>query len=473
MNVSRIVHSVLPTTLRVRITVVTSLLIVLASSGIGVASYVSIDRLQLSAIDDQLVNTLGAEPLRRLGRQMNRPLEQSDFFNTVAVAVIGQNGSLQLLRPAGVIGEPEPFPTIPSNIDPVNFGQAFTFLDPVTQNPYRAIVRETPQGSRVIALTSLTDYRDSLRHIAMLITFFIFVTALVGGFLTWVIVRRFFRPLDAMISAAGEIAGGATFTRVPEARTGSELGDLALALNAMIESLTNSMEVIESSERKLRNFVSDASHEIRTPLTVIKGYTEILQSPEFDNNPSGKSRALESITRETGRLERLITALLTLDAHRTLNSTEEKFALDELITEHFDDFGTLSNFEVDLSLDKVHINGNSDAWAQLLGNITQNISRYTPAGSRVFVRLRTQEFNPGFAYLTIDDSGPGIPEQSRHEIFGRFTRLEESRSAESGGFGLGMSIVKTVVEAHGGAIELGVSPSGGLRIEIVVPAVLH
>ena len=114
--------------------------------------------------------------------------------------------------------------------------------------------------------------------------------------------------------------------------------------------------------------------------------------------------------------------------------------------------------------------GDSDSWEQVLGNITQNIVRYTPAGSPVSVELHEiKSEGKAMAELIIDDSGPGIPENMRERIFDRFARLDDSRSTETGGFGLGMSIIKATVLAHLGTIALQESPTGGLRIRIHVP----
>jgi two-component system OmpR family sensor kinase len=125
---------------------------------------------------------------------------------------------------------------------------------------------------------------------------------------------------------------------------------------------------------------------------------------------------------------------------------------------------------VGLAIEPVTVIGDSDAWEQVLGNITQNIVRYTPADSPVSVELhQIQSEGKAMAELIIDDSGPGIPENMRERIFDRFARLDDSRSTETGGFGLGMSIIKATVLAHLGTIALQESPTGGLRIRIQVP----
>ena len=257
--------------------------------------------------------------------------------------------------------------------------------------------------------------------------------------------------------------------RVPGAREGTELGDLSTSLNSMIIALTNSIDRVEKSEASLRKFVSDASHEIRTPLTVIRGYAEILISRQSQITEADK-RALERIDSESKRLERLVTSLLALEAKESRAFPATAFKLDQVVTQHFTDLATITAREVKLDIEPVEILGDRDSWEQLLGNITQNIDRYTPPHSEVAVSLtRSDRAGDNVAVLTINDSGPGIPAEMRYEIFSRFTRLDQSRSTQTGGFGLGMSIVRAVVDTHDGTIALGESPQGGLQIKIEVP----
>jgi two-component system OmpR family sensor kinase len=242
---------------------------------------------------------------------------------------------------------------------------------------------------------------------------------------------------------------------------------LSDALNTMIESLTASLTAVEASELRLRGFVSDASHEIRTPLTVIRGYVELLQGQRADASEL-EARALDRIESESRRLENLVTQLLLLERIDSGNSAaQEEFDLTALVREYFGDLTDLGDGRpVTMSLESANVAGSSDQWRQVLANITQNITRYTPAGSAVHVELTTSETD---VVLTVDDSGPGIPADKRNSVTQRFTRLDESRSSTTGGFGLGMSIIAAVVETHHGSLDLSESPSGGLRIRITAP----
>jgi two-component system OmpR family sensor kinase len=325
----------------------------------------------------------------------------------------------------------------------------------------------------MIALTSLDDYQNSLNSIAWRTLVIVLASTIFGALIAWFTVRRSFRPVNEMVRAAGEIAAGATDQRMPEGAPGTELGVLSESMNSMVDSLTRSMDAVEQSENRLRTFVSDASHEIRTPLTVISGYGE-LRRGRGEGNPSGTNelaaRALARINSESLRLERLVTSLLQLDLADTSTTSIAEFSLTTLVSDTFGDLTQFSERAVDQHLEEVLVTGSQDGWAQLLANLAQNISRYTPAGTPVAVRLERNDRNgEEWFTLTVDDGGPGIPIHNREMIFDRFTRLDLARDSSAGGFGLGMSIIKSVVLAHQGELALDDSPLGGLRVEISAP----
>jgi two-component system OmpR family sensor kinase len=452
--------------LKLRITFVTALLIAIASSTIGVASYFSIARAQIDAIDSSLRDALGANPARAIGQQNQQGQKSSDFYAPIAIGLISRTGEVSVIRNAGTIDSPETFPILPlTEIDP---DRALTFTDSASGKQFRLVARDIGRAQRVVVVIELGDYSTTMRQILLSIIVYVLGVTLLGSVICWLVVRRFFKPVDSMIAAAGEISHGNTSLLVPNATPGTELGDLSDALNAMLQGLRESLESTQESERSLRNFVSDASHEIRTPLTVIRGYGEILLAQSSATET--ERRAFERIDSEAKRLERLVTSLLELDRRDELQSSQDAVPLSTIVTTYFDDLIAISPRSVSLSIESVTLMGDSDSWEQVLGNITQNIIRYTPAGSPVSVALhQIMSEGKSVAELIIDDSGPGIPENMREKIFDRFARLDDSRSTETGGFGLGMSIVKATILGHLGTISLQESPTGGLRIRIQVP----
>ena len=454
--------------LKWRITLVTALLIALASSTIGVASYISISRAQIDAIDASLQNALGPNPRRAVERQAPRGRDSSNFYNSIAIGKVLVNGEVSVLRPAGTRDSPELFPTLPVSEIEIGPDQTLTFIDPTSEKQFRLVARPGGRDVQVVAVTQLEDYSNTMRQILVSIIAYVFGVTLLGAVISWFVVRRFFKPVDSMIAAAGEISHGNTSLLVPNATPGTELGDLAEALNKMLQGLRESLLRTQESEQALRSFVSDASHEIRTPLTVIRGYGEILLAQS--NATESERRAFERIDSEAKRLERLVTSLLELDRRGDAELVQVAVPLSVIVSTSFDDLIAISPRPIESSIESVTVTGDPDGWEQVLANITQNIIRYTPAGSPVTVQLhQIMSEGKSVVELMIDDSGPGIPENMRERIFDRFARLDDSRSTDTGGFGLGMSIIRATVIAHSGVISLEESPSGGLRIRIRVP----
>jgi len=451
-------------TLRAKITALTALLIFIATALLGLIAFSTTRTIQYDTLDRGLISA--ARDARTRSLQDNpRPLPD-DVYLPYAISLI-RPGTTQseLLRPAGYGNAPLPFPSLTES-------QAQSILDsPVSvefEPAYRMVaVISGPNRALVVAGTPISDLQAGLTRLAVLLGIGVLLVTTLGSLIAWLFVRRLFRPVDEMVIAAESIAQGNTHLRVPDAPEGTELGVLSDALNTMIESLTASLTAVESSELRLRGFVSDASHEIRTPLTVIRGYVELLQAQRAHASEL-EIRALDRISSESLRLENLVTQLLLLERiDAGTGPAHEDFDLAALVREYFGDLTDLGDGRpVSLDLEPVTLTGSADQWRQLLANVTQNITRYTPDGSAVSVSL----IGAGDSLvLTIDDSGPGIPADRRAGVTDRFIRLDESRSSTTGGFGLGMSIIAAVVETHHGTLELGDSPAGGLRIRITAP----
>jgi len=465
--------------LRLRITVLTAALIAITSTIIGIATYTTVASVQLDQLDTSLKTTLGSPGIKP--QNSNNPAATKitgDFANPVAIVGVNTRGDLSVVRPSWSGKDPDPLPSIPVELLDSQVQQFSTFIDPETNQSYRAATRTFPRGGILIAFISLENYQDSLNSIALRTFFIVSIATLFGGVVAWFSVRRSFRPVDEMVTAASAIVAGDTDTRMPEGAAGTELGVLGNSMNSMLDSLTDSMSQLEESENRIRTFVSDASHEIRTPLTVIRGYVELLmggQDPSTvatgtNANSEFEKRALSRINSESLRLERLVTALLQLDLVETSQFESHEFSLTSLVRDSFDDLCELSNRTLTHDLEDITVMGTEEGWAQLISNLVQNISRYTPTDCRVGVKLeRTEKLGEEWFTLLVDDSGPGIPADKRELIFDRFTRLDKARDSASGGFGLGMSIIKSIVLAHNGELELDESPMGGLRVRISAP----
>ncbi len=274
--------------------------------------------------------------------------------------------------------------------------------------------------------------------------------ALISGLLAWLIVGRLFKPIDDMAGKAREIAEGRFYENMPIVKAGTEISELTNSINRMLYSF--------------KSFISDASHELRTPLTVIRGYSEILQKSQ--NDPELVSRAAERISNESTRMESLVNDLLVLakiDVDANLYKT--KIDYQQLIREYFLDLKFQDESrEILLDLQgPPEISSSDELLRQIFSNLTQNILRHTPAGSKVQV-VTKQEGR--YVLVGIDDAGPGISPTLRAKVFERFGRIDASRSRDTGGAGLGMSIVYAIVQKLNGEIFLRDSVLGGLGITL-------
>jgi signal transduction histidine kinase len=219
---------------------------------------------------------------------------------------------------------------------------------------------------------------------------------------------------------------------------------------------------------RMQKFLGDASHELRTPLTVIKGYNEMLSKGQF-SELADQARAFSRVNSEIERMESLIHDLLLLaelGESRPVDFDEVDF--DELVLAHVNDF-KLFNKERTVSTaipNDCTVHGSREHLNRLIQNCLSNIVRHTPADAAVSISLKTIGKR---AELIIEDGGPGLPESAYGTEIKAMNRFDPSRSRDSGGSGLGLSIIAAIVQEHKGALKLSKSKLGGLAISIEIP----
>jgi two-component system, OmpR family, sensor kinase len=220
--------------------------------------------------------------------------------------------------------------------------------------------------------------------------------------------------------------------------------------------------------QRMQRFLSDASHELRTPLTVIKGYNEMLSKGQFTQAPD-QARAFSRVSSEIERMESLIHDLLLLAELGESKPVDfDELDFDELVKSHLNDFQVLNKSrEVTTSIPSdCFVSGSREHLNRLIQNCLSNIVRHTPSDAPVSVSLR----NIGKrAELKIEDGGPGLPESAYGSEIKAMNRFDPSRSRESGGSGLGLSIIAAIVQEHNGELELSKSQLGGLAVTIRIP----
>ncbi len=290
------------------------------------------------------------------------------------------------------------------------------------------------------------------------------IVLVLAGFAGYMLARRALAPLEEMACRAEQITSERLHERLPVGEADDELGHLARVFNSLLARLERSFE-------QLRRFTSDASHELRTPLTSIRSVGEVA----LQKNASREEYrdTIGSMLEEVNRLTELVDSLLTIsraDAgsiqlHPTAFSAmvlaREAAGLFEVLIEEKGQQITVAGHE------GITVTGDRVFLRQALVNIIHNAVKYSPAGGAIAVRVH--EESAGGIRVEVADSGPGIGPEHSEKIFDRFYRVDESRSREAGGAGLGLSIALWAVRVHGGDIHMLSTQGRGCTFQICLP----
>lgn len=309
------------------------------------------------------------------------------------------------------------------------------------------------------------DMRSEYRFIKLLFVFMAFADflgvafAILTGFL---LSRRALKPIDTLTNTARKISASDLSRRVEVGPADDELSRLAATFNEMIERLQVSFE-------KQNRFVSDASHELRTPIAVIKGYADLIGQWAKDD-PKVLEESIAAIRKEANEMTALVEQLLFLargDSGK-LKPKKEDFQASGLLHEIVEESRLVAPnrcFEESAPED-LQIHADRKLMKQALRALVDNAVKYTPEGGTV--RLAASE-NGKRVTIQVADTGMGIPENELPKIFDRFYRADEDRSREKGGSGLGLSIVKWIVDAHAGNITVESKKGKGTSVAIHLP----
>ena len=288
----------------------------------------------------------------------------------------------------------------------------------------------------------------------------IVIVAIAGGYL---LMRRALRPVDEITQSAERITSRNLGERLPVAQTGDELERLSVGLNRMIARLDESFQHIH-------RFSADASHELRTPLTILRGELEAAaQQPQVTPElRETLGSALEETERLSGIVESLM-AIARLDAGEARVELVH-FDLAELTSSTTEQMRLLAEDKnVGLLCEAeqtVRVEGDRARLKQVIVNLVDNAIKYTHSGGLVGVKVFTSN---GHAVIEVNDNGVGIPPEAAPHIFERFYRVDKARSRQMGGAGLGLSITKAIVTAHGGQVRVESVEGKGSRFLIELP----
>ncbi|GAA1671846.1 HAMP domain-containing sensor histidine kinase [Glycomyces endophyticus] len=387
-----------------------------------------------------------------------------------ALLLFDSDGQVAAEQQAGTADDPDPLPDISSAPATGEYFNVSSVDGALTYRVYAQDFRQTNTGDiyTFVVATPLTEVQASISTLTRTVLITGFLVALIGILAAWIITRRGLRVVDHMVADAETVATGNLDHRIALADPRTEMGRLSLALNRMVSRLTDAITQRDRQHERLRQFVADAGHELRTPLTAIGGYVQLYQSGAAAQGEK-LDRAMDRIGSENARLAKLVDDLMVLSRlDEEVGGDRELVELAQLAQDAVDDAEVADpTHPVALTAaSAVTVVANEGQLRQVLVNLLTNARVHTPAGTAIDVSVAAED---GTAVLRVADHGPGIPPEHRQKVFDRFYRADPSRSRATGGSGLGLSIVSSIVASHGGRISLDSDEGRGTVVEVRLP----
>ncbi|MDX2003831.1 MAG: ATP-binding protein [Meiothermus sp.] len=282
-----------------------------------------------------------------------------------------------------------------------------------------------------------------------------------GLLLAWGFSLRLARPIERINRAAADLSAGKLDTRINLEGQIGEFRLVATTLNQVAESL-------ERLENERKSMIADIAHELRTPLTAIRTRLEGLEDGLLEFTPG----EVQKLQYHTLLLSRLIEDLRTLSLADAGQLSLKKRPVDladllESTLEGFEARAREKGVQLEEEAAPIHLEADPERLTQVISNLVDNALRYTPRGGSV--KVSVENLSSGIK-LSVQDSGPGIPEEALPYVFDRFYRGDSSRSRDTGGSGLGLAIVRALVQLHGGQVSVKNAQSGGAVFEIRLPS---
>lgn len=461
--------------LRTRLVAVAVALVAFAVTVTGTATYVALKTYLYARVDQQLSDLLSGPRLPPLCADPD-VTEGPPVERAFAVARLTGDGNVTQFACDGPRVAQE-LDLVPADADRLMAGPVRAD-DPITvrttgRESFRAATVASARGLLAVGL-STGDTEGTLARLlgleALVGTAAVVGTGVVGA----AGVRLGMRPLDRVTRTARTVAaelgpdGRGLDRRVPEADPHTEVGQLAEAVNTMLDAVEREYAARYESEQRMRRFLADASHELRTPLTSLRGYAELVRlRGGLDEQARDSLRRIES---EGTRMGRLVDDLLTL-ARSDRGVPPERAPVD--LADVVDDAvaglrAAHPEREVRVrSEEPLPVLGDRDQLVQVVGNVLANAAVHATGGGPIRVSADRQD---GEVVVRVADGGPGLAPEQAAQVFDRFWRADSARTRIRGGSGLGLSIVRALVTDHGGRVSFESEVAAGTTVTVRLPA---
>lgn len=286
------------------------------------------------------------------------------------------------------------------------------------------------------------------------------VLALLGGVATYFISGHALRPIRELSDKIEKVqAQNLADSRIEENQV-KELNQLSVSYNRMLERLSDAFEI-------QRQFTANAAHELRTPLALMQVQLDPYHSNSHPDNDADTVQMIKMVTEQNDRLNKMVKTLLDMSELQTVGRDDE-IILDALVDEVLEDLEPLAegkNIRLIGKCKDITMVGSDILIYRLVYNLVENAIKYNHSGGQVTVTADRKEKH---VYLSVEDTGAGIPEELKERVFEPFFRVDKSRSRELGGVGLGLALVREIVRVHDGSITVKSNPSGGTIFEVVL-----
>lgn len=296
------------------------------------------------------------------------------------------------------------------------------------------------------------DYRKNSLIISALL-------AILGGVATYFISGHALKPLREFSDKIEEVQiQNLADSRIEESKI-KELNQLSVSYNKMLERLQDAFEV-------QRQFTANAAHELRTPLSLMQVQLDLYHSTQHPGSDADTLQMIKMVTEQNDRLSKMVKTLLDMSELQTVGR-DEQIIMDDLVDEVLEDLEPLAqekNIKLIGKCKDITMVGSDILIYRLVYNLVENAIKYNHSGGQVTVTAYKEQ---NHIYLSVADTGSGIPKELRERVFEPFFRVDKSRSRKLGGVGLGLALVHEIVRVHDGSITVKSNPSGGTILEVI------